>query len=194
MAGDRPGAKACPRMAQRTPRKPRGSPIVLGGEGGTAEGDFESCLNWTTRPGHELPVLMAVTNNRFGISTDFKTVKCKALRIASRAIPYGIRCETVDGNDPVVIWNALDRAMRYCRRERRPFLLEAVVSRMHGHSSSSGAQRIWSEADPLVGFEQKLPRFGGDRRRRYQVDEGRGEERGRTSPLWSACAKPEPTR
>jgi len=143
------------RHGLKNPAEAEGITVVVGGEAGTAEGDFESCLNWTTRPDRELPVLMMVANNRFGISTDFQKVSSES-RIASRAIPYGIRSETVDGNDPVVIWNALDRAMRYCRRERKPFLLEAMVSRMHGHSSSSGAQRIWDESDPLAGFEQKL--------------------------------------
>jgi len=143
------------RHGLNNPAEAEGITVVVGAEAGTAEGDFESCLNWTTRPDRELPVLMMVANNRFGISTDFQKVSSES-RIASRAIPYGIRSETVDGNDPVVIWNALDRAMRYCRRERKPFLLEAMVSRMHGHSSSSGAQRIWDESDPLAGFEQKL--------------------------------------
>jgi 2-oxoisovalerate dehydrogenase E1 component alpha subunit len=143
------------RHGTKNPDEAEGITIVVGGEAGTAEGDFETCLNWTTRPDQELPVLMVVANNRFGISTDFKTISSEP-KIADRAIPYGIRSETVDGNDPVSIWNALDRAMRYCRRERKPFLLEAMVSRMHGHSSSSGAQRIWSESDPLVGFEQRL--------------------------------------
>jgi len=129
--------------------------VVVGGEAGTAEGDFESCLNWTTRPGTELPVLMVVTNNRFGISTDLNTVHADR-PVADRAIPYGIASATVDGNDPIATWHAIDRAMRYCRRERRPFLLEALVSRLHGHSSSSGAQRQWDEADPLALFEQKL--------------------------------------
>jgi 2-oxoisovalerate dehydrogenase E1 component alpha subunit len=132
-----------------------GISIVLGGEAGTAEGDFESCLNWSTRPGNELPVLMVVTNNRFGISTDIDTVHAHR-PIADRAIPYGVRHEVIDGNDPIAAWQGIDRAMRYCRRERKPFLLEAMVSRLHGHSSSSGAQRNWNEMDPLAAFEQKL--------------------------------------
>src|SRR5262245_2417944 len=143
------------RRGLANPAEAEGITVVVGGEAGTAEGDFESCLNWSTRPGQELPVLMLVANNRFGISTDLRTVSTDQ-KISDRGIPYGIRSETVDGNDPVVIWNALDRAMRYCRRERKPFLLEAMVSRLHGHSSSSGAQRIWGEADPLALFEQKL--------------------------------------
>src|SRR5205085_10997740 len=101
------------------------------------------------------PVLMLVTNNRYGISTDLSSVHVRR-PVADRAIPYGIKNETVDGNDPIAIWHALDRAMRYCRRERRPFLLEALVSRLHGHSSSSGAQRVAGEADCLAVFEQAL--------------------------------------
>jgi len=132
-----------------------GITIVVGGEGGTAEGDFESCLNWSTRPGQELPVLMLVTNNRFAISTDMSEVNAKRT-VADRAIPYGIENAQVDGNDPIAMWHAMDRAMRYCRRERKPFLLEAMVSRLNGHSSSSGAQRDWSETDTLARFEQKL--------------------------------------
>jgi 2-oxoisovalerate dehydrogenase E1 component alpha subunit len=31
-----------------------------------------------------------------------------------------------------------------------------MVSRLHGHSSSSGAQRNWNELDPVAAFEQKL--------------------------------------
>jgi 2-oxoisovalerate dehydrogenase E1 component alpha subunit len=129
--------------------------VVVGGEAGTAEGDFETCLNWCTQPGRELPVLMLVTNNRWGISTDIRTVHADK-PVADRGIPYGIESQSVDGNDPITTWHAIDRAMRYCRRERKPFLLEATVSRLHGHSSSSGAQRNWDEADPLPLFEQKL--------------------------------------
>jgi 2-oxoisovalerate dehydrogenase E1 component alpha subunit len=62
----------------------------------------------------------------------------------------------VDGNDPIVSWHALERAMSYCRTERRPFMLEAMVSRLYGHSSSSGALRVKNEADCIELFEQKL--------------------------------------
>ncbi len=143
------------RHGLKNPAENEGITIVVGGEAGAAEGDFETCLNWSTRPGMELPVLMIVTNNRFGISTDIDTVHAHR-PIADRAIPYGVRHETIDGNDPVIAWHAIDRAMRYCRRERKPYLLEAMVSRLHGHSSSSGAQRNWKEVDPLAQFEQKL--------------------------------------
>src|SRR5262245_36019009 len=42
--------------------------IVVGGDAGTAEGDFASCLVWSTRPANPLPVLMIVMKNNWGIS------------------------------------------------------------------------------------------------------------------------------
>lgn len=133
-----------------------GLSLVVSGDAGTAEGDFESCLLWSSRPGNEVPVLIVVANNQFGISTKHDTQHA-AKDISGRAVPHGMRHETIrDGNDPVLMWNAVERAMRYVRRERKPFLLEAMVSRLHGHSSSSGAQRDWDEADCVALFEQKL--------------------------------------
>src|SRR5262245_41358741 len=143
------------RHGLKNPSEAEGISVVVGGEAGTAEGDFESCLNWTTRPGNELPVLMMIANNSYGVVTNFVTTSAEKT-VAGRASPHGMCVETIDGNDRVVVWNAIDRAMRYCRRERKPFLLECLVSRLHGHSSSSGAQRVWNEADVLALFEQKL--------------------------------------
>jgi len=169
-----------------------GLTVVVGGEAGTAEGDFETCLNWSTRPDQHLPVLMLVTNNRYGISTDLQTVSTEK-HLSDRALPYGIRAETVDGNDPVLMWNALDRAMRYCRRERKPFLLEAMVSRLHGHSSSSGAQRVWSETDVLATFEQKLIDCGAidSVAVKAMKDEAKAEA---DAAVVAAMKEPEPTR
>jgi 2-oxoisovalerate dehydrogenase E1 component alpha subunit len=132
-----------------------GITIVTGGDAGTAEGDFASCLVWSTRPGNELPVLIVVTNNGWGISTAADTQHGER-RIIDRGQAFGIPGEVVDGNDPVASWHAVRRAMAYCRHERRPYLLEARVSRLYGHSSSSGALRVKNEPDCIPLFEQRL--------------------------------------
>jgi len=132
-----------------------GVSVVIGGDAGTAEGDFTSCMIWSTRPGHELPVLMIVTNNGYGISTPARTQHSER-RIADRGEVFGIPGETVDGNDVVSVWHAIERGMDYCRQYRKPYLLEAKVSRLHGHSSSSGAARVGGEACCLKSFEKKL--------------------------------------
>jgi len=136
-----------------------GITIVVGGEAGTAEGDFASCMVWSTRPGKELPVLMIVMNNGWGISTPASSQHGER-RTIDRGQAFGIPGEVVDGNDPIASWHAIERAMLYCRHERRPFMLEARVSRLHGHSSSSGALRVHNELDCLSAFEQKLIEAG----------------------------------
>lgn len=129
--------------------------IVTGGDAGTAEGDFASCMVWSTRPGNELPVLMIVTNNQWGISTHASTQHGER-NISDRGKAFGMRTAVVNGNDVIASWHAINRAMDYVRRERKPFLLEAHVSRLHGHSSSSGANRVRDEADPILLFESRL--------------------------------------
>lgn len=132
-----------------------GISIVIGGDAGTAEGDFATCMIWSTRPGYEVPVLMVVTNNGYGISTTAESQHSEK-RIADRGRPFGIRGEQINGNDLLACWHGIARAVQYCRQERRPFLVEALVSRLHGHSSSSGAKRIDTEPDCVALAEQEL--------------------------------------
>ncbi len=136
-----------------------GISIVVGGDAGTAEGDFASCMIWSSRPGQRLPVLMIVMNNRWGISTPADTQHGEK-HIIDRGKPFGIPGEVVDGCDPVASWHAIARAMEYCRRERGPFMLEALVSRLHGHSSSSGAVRVEDEPDCVTILEQRMLEAG----------------------------------
>ncbi|MFL5247874.1 MAG: thiamine pyrophosphate-dependent dehydrogenase E1 component subunit alpha [Myxococcales bacterium] len=137
----------------------RGITIVTGGDAGTAEGDFSTCLIWSSRPVNPLPVLIIVTNNKWGISTPFQ-MQHGEKRISDRGKAFGIETKTIDGNDPEISYREIAQAMEYVRRERKPFLLEAIVSRLYGHSSASGANRMNDEADCLVGFERKLEERG----------------------------------
>ena len=132
-----------------------GITIVNGGDAGTAEGDFTSCLNWSSRPGHELPILIIVVNNHYGISTPFEEVRGKQSAI-QRCGGFGIRWEVIDGNDPYESWKVLSEAIAYVRHTRKPFGIEASTSRLHGHSSSSGGARVEGEIDCLAEFQKVL--------------------------------------
>ncbi len=132
-----------------------GITVVVGGDAGSAEGDFASCMIWSTRPDNELPVLMVVMNNRWGISTAAETQHSER-HIIDRGKAFGIPGEVVDGCDPIASWHALRRGMEWCRRRRRPYMIEALVSRLHGHSSSSGAGRVHDEPDGIQLLEKKL--------------------------------------
>jgi 2-oxoisovalerate dehydrogenase E1 component alpha subunit len=132
-----------------------GITIVTGGDAGTAQGDFASALVWSSRPAMPLPLLVIVTNNRWGISTPAEGQHGET-RISDRGLAFNIRSKTIDGNDPVVAYHELKEAMEYVRTERKPFLLEAMVSRLYGHSSASGANLVRDEVDCLKLLEERL--------------------------------------
>ena len=141
--------------AQRKGTGAKGITIVQGGDAGTAEGDFATALVWSSRKGCELPMLMIVTNNRWGISTSFEGQHGYE-QIADRGKAFGMPTAVVDGNDPEASYEALQKAIEYVRTERKPYLLEAMVSRLRGHSSASGANLVKGEVDCLDVFEKKL--------------------------------------
>jgi 2-oxoisovalerate dehydrogenase E1 component alpha subunit len=141
------------RVQQR--RKTQGITIVTGGDAGSAEGDFASCLIWASRPGNELPMLITVQNNSWGISTSYSEQHGEP-NVAERGRAFGIRTRVFNGNDPVESYLVLQEEMNFIRKTGKPSLVEARVSRLHGHSSASGANRVDHEVDCLAEFEQKL--------------------------------------
>ncbi|MEO8550002.1 MAG: thiamine pyrophosphate-dependent dehydrogenase E1 component subunit alpha [Kofleriaceae bacterium] len=141
--------------AQRKASGAKGITIVQGGDAGTAEGDFATALVWSSRKGNELPLLMIVTNNRYGISTQYAGQHGYD-QIADRGKAFGMPTAVIDGNDPEASYHALQQAIHYVRTERKPYLLEAMVSRLRGHSSASGANVVKGEIDCLEKFETTL--------------------------------------
>jgi 2-oxoisovalerate dehydrogenase E1 component alpha subunit len=141
--------------AQRAGTGAKGITVVQGGDAGTAEGDFATALVWASRRGAELPLLMIIANNRYGISTPFAGQHA-CDQIAERGKAFRIPTAVIDGNDPEATYAALRVAFDYVRTERKPYLLEAMVSRLRGHSSASGANLAQDEVDCLDRFERTL--------------------------------------
>jgi 2-oxoisovalerate dehydrogenase E1 component alpha subunit len=133
----------------------KGITLVNGGDAGSAEGDFASCLVWSSRPGKELPIFIMVANNQWGISTPANTQHGDK-RIADRGKAFGIKTMYCNGNDVEEAWFAIKEAMDYIRNERKPILLEYACSRLYGHSSATGANFVAGEVDCLAVFEKKL--------------------------------------
>lgn len=140
-------------------RKAKGITIVSGGDAGTAEGDFASCLIWASRKANELPMLITVQNNRWGISTSYNESHGEE-KICDRGKAFGIRTAHINGNDPVESYIRLQEEMEYIRKNAKPVLLEAEVSRLYGHSSASGANFVTNEEDCLRSYEERLFKAG----------------------------------
>jgi len=133
--------------------------IVNGSAAGTDDGEFGSLMRRSSSPDKKLPIPTIVTNNEYGISTPSHTQHGEK-HIADRGTAFGIKNRVINGNDPEESFLAIQEAMEYVRKERKPFLLEARVSRLYGHSSATGANLVKEEADSLILFETRLEKAG----------------------------------
>lgn len=143
-------------IAQRR-HNSKGITVITGGDAGTAEGDFASSLVWASRPGFELPMLITVQNNKWGISTNYDAQHGEEY-IADRGKAFRMRTAVYNGNDPVETYLGLKREMEYVRTTRLPALVEFRVSRLYGHSSADGANLAGREIDCVKEFEESLIR------------------------------------
>jgi len=134
--------------------------LAFSGDGGTSEGDFHEALNVAAVWG--LPVIFIIENNGYGLSTPVsEQFACKQL--ADKAIGYGMKGITIDGNNVLDVYNEITNARMYCIAEQKPILVECMTFRMRGHEEASGVKYVpkelfeeWGKKDPLVNFEQYL--------------------------------------
>ena len=146
-------------ITQKQRKNSRALTVVTGGDAGTHEGDFATSLIWASRPGKELPLLITVQNNSYGISTSAASQRAPD-QIIKRGRAFGMKALSVDGNDPAASYQVLKESMEFIRKERKPVLIEAKVSRLFGHSSASGANRVFSEPCCIQNFEKRLKSLG----------------------------------
>jgi 2-oxoisovalerate dehydrogenase E1 component len=135
------------------------------GDGGTSTGDFHEGLNMAAV--WKLPLVLVIENNRYAFSTPTR-LQYAAARLADRGSGYGIAAETVDGNDPDAMAEAIARAVARARAGEGPTLLEALLGRMRGHSEGDDSLKVvpgeelerYLAQDPVPGYAARLVRDG----------------------------------
>jgi pyruvate dehydrogenase E1 component alpha subunit len=134
------------------------------GDGAVAEGAFHEGVNLAAI--WDLPVVFVCENNLYGASTRVDLVMRNA-RIAERAATYGIRGQTVDGNDVLAVHQAALTAVDECRRGQGPVLLELLTYRRTGHSrrdpchyQPQDERDSWFRRDPIDRFGELLVEVG----------------------------------
>lgn len=134
--------------------------LAFSGDGGTSEGDFHEALNVAAVWG--LPVIFLIENNGYGLSTPVnEQYACE--RLSDKAVGYGMKGWTIDGNNVLEVYHTIKEAREYCIREQKPVLIECMTFRMRGHEEASGVKyvpkelfEIWAEKDPVNNFENYL--------------------------------------
>jgi 2-oxoisovalerate dehydrogenase E1 component len=143
--------------------KEKKATIVFTGDGGASEGDFHEALNvaavW------DLPVIIAIENNAWGLSTPSRD-QFRCARFIDKAIGYGIPQEDaiqVDGNNILEVYKAVKKAAESIRENPRPIIMEFMTFRMRGHEEASGTKyyhegliESWEDKDPVDNYEAFL--------------------------------------
>jgi len=131
--------------------------MVYFGEGAASEGDFHEGLAFAGV--HRLPVVFFCNNNGWATSVPVNLQTAEP-QISKRASGYGFPGVTVDGSDPLAVYQVVTEAVERARSSEGPTLVEAKTIRMMPHSSSDDHLRYRSqeELDAEKEFDP-LPRF-----------------------------------
>lgn len=126
--------------------------FVTLGEGSSNQGDFHEGLNFAGV--HKLPVITMVENNKYAISVPLeKQLACE--HVSDRAIGYGMPGITVDGNDPLAVYEVVKQARERAINGDGPTLIEAITYRFTAHSSDDDDRqyRDHKEVDEAKKFD-----------------------------------------
>jgi 2-oxoisovalerate dehydrogenase E1 component alpha subunit len=144
------------------------SRIAMGwvGDGATAEGDFHSAMTFAAV--YNVPVVLAVVNNQWAISSFSGIAGAERATFAQRALGYGIASLRVDGNDALAVYAAVKWAADRARSNDGPTLIEFFTYRAEGHSTSddpsgyrpTNEAKLWPLGDPIERLKHYLIAVG----------------------------------
>ncbi len=134
--------------------------LVVTGDGGSSQGDFHEAVNVASV--WKLPVIFLIENNQWGLSTP-SSEQFNFHSFIYKAIGYGIKAKSVDGNNILEVHRAVTEIREEMREEPGPYLLECKTFRMRGHEEASGTkyypeglQEKWAKKDPVENYRSFL--------------------------------------
>ncbi len=139
--------------------------VAFFGDGATNIGAFHETLNLAAV--WKLPVLFVCENNLYMEYTPIASVTAVPNPAADRAAGYGLPAEMIDGNDVLVVYDAVRRAAERAREGEGPTVIEARTYRHFGHSRTDPAKYRpdgeldrWLKHDPLDVAREHLSDHG----------------------------------
>ncbi|PPR49175.1 MAG: Acetoin:2,6-dichlorophenolindophenol oxidoreductase subunit alpha [Alphaproteobacteria bacterium MarineAlpha5_Bin5] len=103
----------------------------------------------------KLPVLYIIENNKYGMGTSVDRAAA-GTDLYKRGEAFGIKGDKIDGMNVFSVIKAADKAGKYVRSGKGPYILEVQTYRYRGHSMSDPAQyrtkkelELYKNQDPI---------------------------------------------
>lgn len=148
--------------------------VAIFGDAASNQGTFHEAINMSAA--WKLPVVFLCENNNYGVSVNIHNVT-NTENIAVRAKAYDIPGVTVDGNNPLEVYEAVKKAVEYAREGNGPSLVECMTFRMRGHYEGDPAayrskevMEEWAKKDPIIKFKSYLLEEGFDEKELVDID------------------------
>ncbi|WAM19793.1 thiamine pyrophosphate-dependent dehydrogenase E1 component subunit alpha [Rhodococcus sp. JS3073] len=125
--------------------------VAAFGDGALNQGAVHEAMNFAAV--QQLPIIFLVENNHYSEMTPIVDM-VKNPVLFKRAAAYGITGARIDGNDPIVMRDAVSKATEHARAGKGPVLLEAMTHRIVGHYIGDAQQyRPAGEIDDIESDE-----------------------------------------
>ena len=152
------------------------SQVVLSffSDGAAGNGVFHESVNMAAI--YKLPVIFMLENNHYAVSTP---VEFSSLipDLSCRGACYGMPALSVDGNDAVKVYGAMEEPISRARRGEGPTLIEFKTYRHGGHHVNDPGLYMpkekleaWKERDPVDVLKGYLSREGVSAARIEEID------------------------
>jgi TPP-dependent pyruvate/acetoin dehydrogenase alpha subunit len=136
--------------------------VIYFGDGAASREPFHGSLNWAGL--YKLPVIYICENNEYAISAHVSETHSVKEHIADWAEGYGIPNCVVDGNNVLLMHEAVKEAVERARRGEGPTFIEAQTFRHRGHFEGDPYDYIkpevlkdWKEnRDPINNYKALL--------------------------------------
>ncbi len=162
-------------LYKKTQKRP-GISIANIGDASTGCGPVWEAMNFATmgqlwnlwEPEYRggLPVIFAFMNNFYGMGgqTRGETMGFDRLATIGAGLnPFNLHAETVDGNNPLAVIDAMRRKIEVIAAGEGPVLLEIIAYRQSGHSPSDASAyrtreevEMWKQVDPIREFRSQI--------------------------------------
>lgn len=147
-------------LASRMKKEDRVAVAYIG-EGASSTGAFHEGVNFAAV--QKLPLITVIENNAYAYSTPTRD-QAACSNFVEKAVGYGIKGLTCDGNDVIHSYEVMKEAVGYARSGNGSVLIEAHTYRRKGHAEHDNQSYVpegeiewWAKHnDPVTRYEKYL--------------------------------------